>query len=126
MKSIYLITLLFVIATFPVKAVTTVLEKFEVLNSHKYSYSYKEVCDLFNHKDLPLIDPAGSNKIDCMGNKVNISLFCNQKLAKVNNDISKKFMRGIIDQDKRKVICQTGDRINLKEFLVYRVQGGII
>ncbi|MBF0359509.1 MAG: hypothetical protein HQK49_00765 [Oligoflexia bacterium] len=124
LKTIYfttILTFITVIATTSITSATATtaaritdkitLKKFEVLNSNKYSFSFRDACDLFGYKNLPLIDPAGSSNIDCMGAKVSISAFCNKKL--LQEDVRSKFMRAIIDKEKRKIICQTGDRVIL-------------
>ena len=73
------------------------------------SVDLKELCLFMGHKELLLVTPASLSEIDCMGKKVRVTDFC---LAKFPARMG--FLRGIVDSDNNKAVCQYGTEVNLK------------
>jgi len=68
-------------------------------------YSFMDVCKVMGFKNVLLVDVINTTHIDCMGKSLKITNFCKDIKYK---DLS--YMRGFVDTQKKKVICQFGRR----------------
>ena len=72
------------------------------------SYSWSEVCKHITKRESPLIEYDSISSLDCMGKKVEVDSFCNEKEA-----ANPYYTRAVVSKDK-KVKCYSGKRVLLK------------
>lgn len=82
------------------------LTKYEVTNSKKRIFEFKEVCREMGHKNLIMVDSLSKSKVDCMGNFIKVSDFCAHKYKD-----SPYLLRGYVDIRKKKVVCHSGENV---------------
>lgn len=73
------------------------------------TYSWAEVCKKLVKTESPLIEKAGISQLDCMGRKVKVSKFCEQKEA--SNPF---YTRAVVVQSERAVRCYSGKKVRVK------------
>jgi len=78
----------------------------DVTLSKKELFTYKDACEFMGHKESPLIE-EGLLELDCMGRKIQVSDFCQQKSKDPG------LLRGFVDREEKKVVCQSGERVIL-------------
>jgi hypothetical protein len=83
--------------------------KDEVLYVGEEEFSFPYVCKKMIKKDSPLIEIYNILTLDCMSRMVKVYKFCFEEL-----EASPYYIRGIIDKDKKKVICKKGKKVSLK------------
>jgi len=83
--------------------------KYQLLNSQKEIFSFKEVCADNGVTDAPLIEVKTASSLDCMTKETPIRSFC---LKKMKNNSS--FIRARYDLAKNEIYCQSADRVILK------------
>ncbi len=76
--------------------------------SGKKEYSWSDVCFYLTKRKSPLIEYHSISTLDCMGDKMEISKFCDEKEA-----ANPYYTRAIVKKNK-KVECQSGKRVILK------------
>ena len=82
--------------------------EFKVSKQIRKNSTYKEVCEGMGFSDNLLIEAKGMVALDCMGRIVKVNDFCAKHTQK-----GKSFLRGFIDKDEKKIICQYGNSANL-------------
>lgn len=73
------------------------------------SYSYSQVCDHLTKRPSPLISYVSISKLDCMGQKVEVSKFCDQKTQD-----DPYYIRAVINKEQKKIICKSAKRVHIK------------
>lgn len=81
--------------------------KYDVYQSSKKEYSFKEVCKKQLNKDFPLIEEKSSFELDCMGKTIDVNTFCEKTQV-----YDPYLIRGFIKESK--VYCQSARRVILK------------
>lgn len=81
----------------------------EVTVTEKSSFPFKTVCQKMVSHESPLIEVVSGSVIDCMGKKVDAGDFCDKELAH-----DPYYLRGLVDEDSQKVICQSGKKVLFK------------
>lgn len=84
-----------------------------IIKDEKYitgsnEYSFQEVCHNLVKGDSPLIDAASVSKLNCMGRKVEVAKFCDEKEAG-----NPYYIRAFIDKESKKVKCLSAKRVIL-------------
>ena len=86
----------------------------KILKDEKYitgqtEFSFQEVCKFLTKRESPIIEFSNISALNCMGEKKEISKFCDHKEA-----ANPYFIRGIVDKKKRKVVCLSSKRVIIK------------
>lgn len=72
-------------------------------------FSYKTVCKKLTKRDSPLITFKSITKLDCMGETVDVSKFCD---LKTKND--PYYIRAVVDKENKSVVCKSAKRVQIK------------
>ncbi len=83
--------------------------KDEHFSTGSNSYSWKSVCYQMTKRDSPLIEKKAANLLDCMGQSVQASKFCDEK--EVANPF---YTRPFINSSEKTVECKSGRRVLFK------------
>ncbi len=82
---------------------------FDVTSPKYKKYSFESTCTIMGQgKKLLLIEAHNLSSIDCMGEVVKVSEFCSEVLTEKDT-----FLRGVVDEEKRQVICHLGTAAKL-------------
>ncbi len=92
--------LLFCLSTWPK------LVKREVVAGRQKAFSLRQVCQSQGKKNLLLASALNTRQVDCMGEEVSTFDFCSQQ-----HFPSGVFLRGYIDVEKQRVVCESGDAV---------------
>lgn len=87
----------------------------DVYGSRTSEYSYEEVCKKMTKKESPLIEAEGLSYLNCMGEKIRVGKFCEEKLI-----TDPYYIKGYINQDSKKVVCQSGREVIIKYLCVLK------
>lgn len=69
-------------------------------------YELKDVCNFFFKQDYPLIEIKSATRLDCMKGVIEVGSFCKKKQSD-----DPFLIRGFIDKEKKKVVCQSARRV---------------
>ena len=83
--------------------------KDEVLSIGDEEFSFSYVCKKMTRKDSPLIEVDNILTLDCMSRKIKVYRFCFKEL-----EASPYYIRGIIDKERKKVVCKKGKKVSMK------------
>jgi hypothetical protein len=81
----------------------------EVLTIQKKEFSIKLACEKTFNNDFPLVTIKSGTVIDCMGTELEAGTFCDKEMIK-----DPYYLRGYVDRNQKKIICQTGERVIFK------------
>lgn len=76
----------------------------EVTGKETVTFSLKEACILLGHIDPLLVDPVGTDQLDCMGRNIKIADSCLKKREK-------GFLKAYISD--KEVVCEYGTQVIL-------------
>jgi len=91
----------------------------EIIKDDKYitgqsEFSFKEACKFLTQKESPLIDYVSVSTLNCMGKKLKVAPFCDDKEA-----ANPYYIRAVVDQKSKKVKCLSSKKVILK----YKCEG---
>lgn len=98
--------LIFIAVTIIAFNVDAAVLKHEVSTSKNYEFNFREMCEAMGSKNLELISAKSMTELDCMGKFFKIIDFCLSKFP-----LDKNLTRGIIDNEKKKIICETSTSV---------------
>lgn len=82
--------------------------KDEVLVKKETFHSFSQVCKHLTQRDSPLIEIFSINKLDCMGEIVEVLKFCAKERS-----VDPYFSRAFVDKERNRVVCQSASRVSL-------------
>ena len=97
----------FLILLFPTHLLGEVL-KHEVSSPKNYEFDFRDACLLMGSKNLELISAKSMTEIDCTGKVFRGVDFCMAKFP-----LEQELTRGIVDEKRKKVICETAPSVSL-------------
>ena len=81
----------------------------DVSTTGKNPFSFKIVCQKMVAHESPLIEAVSGTELDCMGKKVDVSIFCDKEMA-----ADPYYLRAYIDKEAKEVICHSGKKVIFK------------
>jgi hypothetical protein len=84
------------------------ITRYDVFGSQKLMHDFSEVCTYFHPQGSSLIDIVSTAYLDCMGRKIAVADFCDEKYRR-----DPQYIRAYVDSDLKKVVCQKANRVIL-------------
>lgn len=83
--------------------------KDEVVVVDEKRFSFQQVCKELTKRDSPLITYYSISKLDCMGEVIDASKYCD---SKTQDD--PYYIRAIVEKESRQVNCKSAKRVQIK------------
>lgn len=81
----------------------------DVYGSRKTEFSFEEVCKKMTKRESPLIEIEDMSYLNCMGDKIRVGKFCEEKLV-----TDPYYISAHVDSETKKVVCQSGREVIIK------------
>jgi len=85
----------------------------DVMTTDRKNYSFKNVCSRMVSHEAPLVEVVSGQELDCMGQKISVSDFCDKELA-----ADPYYLRAYMNKDSKEVVCQSGKTVLFKYLCV--------